>query len=426
MTNDENDNGVEPDELESGALEDSDSFDDFEGGSATSAMRNPMVKIGIIVAAVATIIGGIVLFGGKEDVTAQSRVRGAETVESAPGMEQVSPQMREAIQQSNEDAAEKAARTGTSAMPIPVSAPQQTLEVPDLTTSGDEDPLERWRRIQEERQKREALQQRPERQQVDPNVQIISTLAESMSEQMQTILEAQTVESSQYETVAPADWLEQQAEMKEVKQQQKMAAAAAAAGTSVTPITLDILQPAGTIEYAQLITEANSDAPGPVLAQIMSGPLRGSRILGTFETQDRYLTLSFNTVVVDGVSYAANAIALDPASANPGLVTEMDRRYFERIVLPAAAAFIEGMGEAIAESGTTTVSVSNGAAIESSEPLDTEQEIYKGVSAASGKASEIFDDEASNVMPLIKVHAGTAVGILFMQPVTKDTATTAN
>ena len=426
MTNDENDSGVESDDLEVGGVEDSESFDDFEGGGGVSPLSNPMVKVGIIVAAVATLIGGIVLFGGKEEVSQQSLVRGAEKVESTPGMEVVSPQMREAIQQSNEEDAEKAARTGNSSIPVPISSPQETLSVPDLTSATDEDPLERWRKIQEERQKREALLQRPDRQEVDPNAQVVSTLAESMSEQMQTILDAQTIEKPESETISPEDWIEQQAEEKAAKLQEQIAAANASSATNVAPIILDILQPAGTIEYAQLITEANSDAPGPVLAQIMSGPLRGSRILGTFETKDRYLTLSFNTVVVDGVSYAADAIALDPSSANPGLVTEMDRRYFERIILPAAAAFVEGMGEAIAESGTTTVAVSGGASVSSTEPLDTKQEIYKGVAAASGKASEIFDEEADDVKPLIKVHAGTAVGILFMQPVTKDAATKAN
>ena len=53
----------------------------------------------------------------------------------------------------------------------------------------------------------------------------------------------------------------------------------------------DILIPAGTIEYAQLVLEANTDAPGPVLADIMSGPLAGSKLLGSFTSTDDYLIL---------------------------------------------------------------------------------------------------------------------------------------
>lgn len=417
MTNNENDNGVEPEDLEAGGLDDADSFDDFEGGSSGNTLSNPMVKAGIVVAAIATIIGGIVLFGGKEEVVTKSKVRSAEQVTSQPGTEQVSPEMEKALTQMNEERAEQAARTGSSAMPTPISAPDEKLEIPEIANADQEDPLERWRKIQEERQKREAQTQRPTAPKVDPNAQVIDALAKSMSTQMQTILDAQVATPPESEVVTAASWLEERAAKKAQKEKE---AAAAAAKTTADPLVLDIVQPAGTIEYAQLITEANSDAPGPVLAQIMSGPLRGSRILGTFQTQDRYLTLSFDTIVVDGVSYSADAIALDPSSANPGVVTEIDNRYFERIILPAAAAFVEGMGTAIAESGTTTVSVSGDTVVEEEEPLDTRQELFKGIEEASGKASEIFDEEAGNVERLVKVDAGTAVGILFLQPVTRD------
>ncbi len=420
MTNNENENGMEPEDFESGGLEGGDSFDDFEGGNATSPLNNPMVKVGIIVAAIATIIGGIILFGGKEEAKTLSNVRGAGNVSGVPGTDPVTPQMKEAIEEINEEEAIRAARTGGSAIPVPVSSPQATLEVPDLSGAGEEDPLERWRKIQEERQRKEAQQQRPNAPQVDPNAQVIDQLAKSMSAQMQTILDAQVPPTPESEVITSADWLEKREAAKNQKIQEQKAAAAANAQTAAQ--VLDIIQPAGTIEYAQLITEANSDAPGPVLAQIMSGPLRGARILGTFSTQENYLTLTFQTIVVDGVSYSADAIALDPASANPGLVTEIDRRYFERVILPAAAAFVEGMGEAIAESGSTSVTVSGDTVIEEEEPIDTRQEIFNGIEEASGKVGDILDKEGSKVKPMIKVHAGTAVGILFLQPVTKDPA----
>lgn len=423
MTNNENENGLEPDALDEPTLDDNDSFDDFEGGNGKKMLDNPMVKVGIVVAAIATIIGGIVLFGGKEEPRTISNVRGGENVTSTPGMEEVSPQMRDALEQTNEEAAIKAQRTGGSAIPVPINAPQETLEVPDLGAAADEDPLERWRKIQEERQRREAMQQRPTAPQVDPNAQVIDGLAKAMSQQMQTILDAQVALGPESEIITPDDWLEKKAEEREEKLKQKQMDAAAAAGVVNDPLLLDILQPAGTIEYAQLITEANSDVPGPVLAEVMSGPLRGARILGTFETKERYLVLKFKTIVVDGVSYTADAIALDPSSANPGLVTEIDNRYFERVILPAAAAFIEGMGSAIADSGSnTSIAVEGDTVASTEEPLDTRQEIFKGVEEASGKVSDILDDEAGDIKRLIKVHAGTAVGILFLQPVTKDSS----
>lgn len=411
-----NDTDQEPEDLETGGLDDeADAFDDFEG-AGNSPLNNPMVKIGIIVAAVATIIGGIMLFGGEKEQGVSSRVRGT-SVKATPGSEEVSPVMRKALEQTNLEAAEEAARTGGSALPVPINTADEKLELPDIANSNQEDPLERWRKIQEERQKREALAQRPATNQGDANAQIIDKLAKSMSTQMQTILEAQSIMAPETEIIASADYLEKEREAE--KEKEAKAAAAQATQAGVPPIHLDILQPAGTIEYAQLITEANSDSPGPVLAQVMSGPLKGSRILGQFKVEERYLTLSFSTIVVDGVSHPLSAIALDPSSANPGIVTEIDQRYFMRVILPAAAAFVEGMGAAIAETGGTDVSVSGDTVTETSEDLDTREELAKGFEEASGKVSEIIDEEASSIQRMIKVHAGTPVGLLFLQPVTK-------
>lgn len=395
-------------------------FDDFESAKEGGAniLSGPMAKIGIGVAAVAAIVAVLILFGGEEKKAGLSQVQPGEQVAATPGTGELSPAMKEALEQRNEQEAETAARTGGSAMPIQVDAPEDRLTLPE-EGQQEEDPLERWRKIQEERQRREAATRKPEAPPPDPNAPAIDSLSKAMNQQMQTVLETLVPVPPEYVSVAPADYLEEQREAERNKMKEEIAAATAAAGRP--PITLDIIQPAGTIEYAQLITEANSDAPGPVLAEIASGPLAGSRILGSFDVQEDYLTLSFDTVVLDGVSYGASAVALDPSTANPGIVTEIDQRYFSRVILPAAAAFIEGMGSAIAESGTT-VTVSDGAVgTETPEP-DTEAEIYKGVEEAASKLGEIVDDEAGDIKPLIKVHAGTPIAILFLLPVTKDPA----
>lgn len=418
MTN----NDQESDDLDMGesAEDEVSSFDDFEGGKQKGKVLNsPVAKIGVIVAAVVAVLGIVILFGGEEKKTDPSAVAPVEKVDAVPGTGQLSPAMKEALINRNEQEAETASRTGGSAMPMQVDTPDSRLSLPEEDAVQEEDPLERWRKIQEERQKRESGVQRPEPPPVNPHAEAINNLAKSMAKQMQTVLDAQEPIAAQVETIADSDYLEQKREENAKKLEEKKAAAAAAAGTTVDPVILDIIQPAGTIEYAQLITEANSDAPGPVLAQIASGPLAGARVLGEFKVEEEYLTLSFGTVVVDGISYQMDGVALDPATANPGIVTEIDRRYFSRVILPAAAAFVEGMGTAIAESGTTTVSVEGDTVVSEEADLDTEQEIFKGVEEAASKMSEIIDDEAGKVKPMLKIHAGTPISILFMKPVTK-------
>ena len=112
MANNENDDDLTPNDLDAGGIEDSDSFDDFEGGSHSNMMSNPMVKVGIVVAAVAAIIGAILLFGDKEEKKGASVVRQVREVVSQPGMEAVTPEMKKALEQVNEEAAEIAASWG--------------------------------------------------------------------------------------------------------------------------------------------------------------------------------------------------------------------------------------------------------------------------------------------------------------------------
>lgn len=185
------------------------------------------------------------------------------------------------------------------------------------------------------------------------------------------------------------------------------------------PTVQEILIPAGTIVYAQTLVEANTDAPGPVLARISSGVLNGYRILGTFSSQERFLTLNFNTVVIDGVSYGVNAIAIDPKTTLPAVATEVDRRYLSRFILPAAASFIEGLGSAIAQRESTTVTIDGSVVTSSTRDLNTREELASGLEAGTRVIARDLEREGSRIQPMIKVHAGTPIGVLFLQPVIK-------
>ena len=57
-------------------------------------------------------------------------------------------------------------------------------------------------------------------------------------------------------------------------------------------------------------------------------------------------------------------LLLDPDTSLAATRTDVNHRYFRRIVLPAASAFIEGFAEAISESGRTTVTVSGETVVE--------------------------------------------------------------
>jgi len=373
------------------------------------------------------------LFGGKEEVVDVSVIKSRSDVTGTPGMEPVSPAMEKALKEANAEDVEVAQRTGSSSLPIPIAPPVGRVEQDEASLSrSNEDPLARWRRIQEERQKREELQQQKTlARDQDPNAEAINNLSTAMAEQMLSILEGKVPTPMQSVTGTDEEAFFTQQEEKEEARQEKLreqqsqrgeGGSGSGSGGSDADV-VNIIVPAATIEYAQLMIEANSDVPGPVMAEVMSGPLVGSRLLGDFEVQDEYLTLSFDTLVIDGVGYSIDAIALDMNTTLPGVVTDVDHRYFQRIVLPAAAAFIEGMSSAIADTGGTTVSTSGttgtSTSTTSGEP-DTEEEIFKGIEEAGKTVAEILDDEAAGVEIMVKVAAGTPMGVLFLEPVTDE------
>jgi len=413
MSDNTNPPGDEPD-FEDDGFDDSD-FEDFEGGnSLADAWRdNPMIKIGMVVGGIIVLIGGIILFGSSEPAPRASRTISGAHLTEVPGSEQVSEVYREAVQEVDTQALEQAIRTQGSVMPTPITPPVGRVTLPE-DDIPDEDPLERWRRIQEERTRR--VEERPEQPQVDPHSDTVQALAEAMASQMQSVLQSKEIALPRHAQITAAqEFVPPWAREPDVGP--ALPGAPGAPGTPDDDV-VRILLPVGTIAYAQLLTEADSDIPGPILARIAGGPLSGSRLLGQFSVAegDNYLVLQFNTIVIDGVGQSINAIAVNPDNAKIGMVTDVDNRYFKRIALPAAAAFIQGFSAAAAATGGTTVTV--GQSVIQQEPeLNTRQELMKGVEGASSVITNLMMEEAARTRVRVRVRSGTPMGILFLQPV---------
>ncbi len=403
-------------------------FDDFnkKGTLGDLWRNNPMVKIGVILAGFAIIVGALILFGGKEDRFPPSAVGTAADVSEAPGSSEVSETMRQSLEEENLQRTEAALRNSGSVVPMPIDPPKGTLPLQVEDTQG-EDPLDRWRRMQEERVRQQEMlvQEKPQAVQQTPPVDTkgpaIKALSEGMMQQMQAILSNQGIKKTQTMNITAVNYLDElKNRQNQMLAQQQIAAAAIQQDVEIQ----NILIPAGTIEYGQLLIEANTDAPGPVLVQMVSGPLRGARILGSFQSTDKYIILRFHSIVMDGVSYQADAVGIDPNTTLPGLITDIDNHYFKRIILPAAAKFVSGLAGAISESGTTSIYISDSTVTQSESDKDSEQEVASGIEEAGDSLSDILDDEADKTEPTLRVASGTPMGILFVAPVFETTQET--
>ncbi|MCB1784378.1 MAG: hypothetical protein KDI13_10345 [Alphaproteobacteria bacterium] len=408
------------DDLDEEVIGSDDGFDEFvQKNSLGDVWRNnPLVKVGIVIVGAGAIFGAIMIFGGGSQKPPVSAVPVGSSVNAPPGTEAASPAYVQAVEAQNEADLEEAIKTQGSTLPVPIETPSERLQLP-AEEEEEEDPLHRWRRLQEERVVRETKQQVDTEPVTVVNSeqqnQAVKAMAEAMSKQMQSILGHNTKKLDfTYKAVVDPQVFETDN------------------GTGVDgggedlgeELTDDeeaaIIISAGDIAYAQLLTEANSDVPGPVLALLVSGPLKGSKILGKFSVkEDKYLTLNFDTVVVDGKSVSITAIALDPDTTLPGMATEVNHRYFKRVILPAAAAFVKGLSQAIADSGNTDITISQDGTTTASTDNNKsrDQKVATGVSEAGDEISSIIDDMANDTKVLVKIHSGTPMGILFTEPV---------
>ena len=396
-------------------------FGEFEDKKETSlgdAWKNsPVVKFGLIGGGILIVVVLIALFGGSDEKTPGSVVaQGDKTFKEAPGTKEVSPTMKEALEEKNQERIDEAQKQGGSAMPTPIEAPKTLLDVPDDGGDG-EDPLLRWKRMQEERARAQREQQMLQTQapQADPKRDAaVQGMANGMSAQMSDILGKERKLGLQHMAVFDMSKLESKTSgINEISGLQ----GASTTGDANKKPEKNILS-AGKIEYAQLVLEANSDIPGPVVALLASGPFSGAKLLGSFTAQDEYLVVKFTTLVTKkGTSVPIDAFAVDPTTSLTGVATDVDHRYFRRIVLPAAAKFVEGLGEAYSQT-TTTTSQGTSTTTTTTEDLNTEQEFGKAVSEAAKQVSDVLTEDGKNLKPLVTIAAGTPLGILFMKGVT--------
>ncbi len=413
------------DDLDEDIIDSDDGFDEFsQKTSLGDAVRqNPVVKIGVVVAVVAVVGVVMVLFSGDDIEEQPSMMPSGSNVTSVPGSnEEIAPAYIEAVEQQNEEDLEIAIMEGGSSIPVPIETHSTRLEIPEAEEET-EDPLHRWRLLQEERVEREMRARETEVEPVtvlsaEQQSEAVSSLASSMSEQMESILgKSNEVKSFVTRTFITYSAADNAADMSdgEIDDEDSVG------GDGFSEEDEErVIIPAGKIVYGQMLLEANSDVPSVILAQMVSGPLKGWKLLGEFSIEEdiKMLTISFNVAVSeDGRQYKIQAIMLDPDTSLAAKASYVNNRYLRRIILPAAAKFVTGFAEAMAESGRTSITVSGtGGVSEAEEEKTDKQEVATGVAEAGQDIADILD-ELGDVPMQVVIKAGTPIGIFFTKSV---------
>lgn len=179
-----------------------------------------------------------------------------------------------------------------------------------------------------------------------------------------------------------------------------------------------VILKAGSILFAVLDTAVNSDEPGPVLATVVSGSLKNSKLMGTMQvnTDGENIGINFSAINMPGEarSMGISAVAIDPDTARTALATDVDHHYLLRWGSLFASAFVEGFASAVANSGTTQTT-SQGAAgtttTTTQPPLDSKQQLFAGIAAIGTKWSEVVARNFDRPIT-ITIAQGTGIGVL--------------
>ena len=176
-----------------------------------------------------------------------------------------------------------------------------------------------------------------------------------------------------------------------------------------------VLVPAGRGVYAHTILAANSDQQSPVILQADGGPLSGDRMLGSFSRERDRLVIRISKVIHNGQEIGAEGIVVAPSTMEVGVASSVDQNYLSRFLLPAAAAFVQGLGQAIAQSNSTSV-VGPLGSVAVQNRLNLDQQLGIGAGVAGAQIGSTLQQSAPRG-PTVILDVGSSVGVMFLSSV---------
>lgn len=175
---------------------------------------------------------------------------------------------------------------------------------------------------------------------------------------------------------------------------------------------------AGDIFNAVLQTSVNSDEPSPVLAQIVSGKLKGTRLVGNIQLVGEKVVLQFTTANIPSMpnSLAVSAVAVDPETSRTAMATSVNNHTFMKYGVLLGSSFLSGWSKAIAAKNTETNITAGGGIVISPKGNQSAGDVNRQALGAVGDqlANNIKSNPAWD-RPTIKVDKDLAIGILLLQ-----------
>lgn len=176
-----------------------------------------------------------------------------------------------------------------------------------------------------------------------------------------------------------------------------------------------ILIPAGRGIYAHTIISVDSDTSGQIILEADSGPVAGDRMFGNFSNAggnaDR-LIVQVTKIIHNGEEISANGIVIAPDSMETSVASSVDQHYVSRFILPAAAAFVQGLGSAIQTTSDTVGNVSPFGGYTYTQNLNIGKQLGIAAGTAAQQVANALQQNAPT-RPTVHLAANSSVGVIF-------------
>lgn len=171
---------------------------------------------------------------------------------------------------------------------------------------------------------------------------------------------------------------------------------------------------AGRALYARVLYAVDSDYPGPVMLEILEPPLAGAVATGSFERVRRRLVVRIDRLSWRGADMPVRGWAVGLDCACFGLEGEVDRHWFERLILPAAFRFAEAFLVAKSQPARR-VQVSGETVIEEGAAPTDREAVYAGLGNAARSAGDILLQDAPTA-PTVRIPRDAELAVVFARP----------
>jgi intracellular multiplication protein IcmE len=178
----------------------------------------------------------------------------------------------------------------------------------------------------------------------------------------------------------------------------------------------EVLIPAGRGIYAHPVLALSSDQESPAIFQADSGPIAGDRMLGSFAKENKRLVIRVTSVIHQGKPIGVSAVVIAPDTMEASVASGVDEHYAARFALPAAAAFVQGLGQALATTSNTTAVLSALGGATTTTHLNFDQQLGVAAGVAAANIGSTLNAAAPKG-PTVTLDANVAVGVMFLTDV---------